>query len=170
MRSSSDGHERDEAVHHRRRAFEVSRIFAGSFIASTCIHRCGFSGSCLRRRCQPSIGLPRCSSFRRSTRVSGFRRSRRWRRHPVITSNVSSLPEVVGDAALLIDPMDPGALAAAMGRVLGEAALRAELIRRGHARVGGFSWERSVTPVPEVDMELAGCSVAHGVQGSSARG
>ena len=46
---------------------------------------------------------------------------------PVITSNVSSLPEVVGDAALLIDPMDAGAIADAMARVLGDAALRADL-------------------------------------------
>ena len=65
---------------------------------------------------------------------------------PVITSNVSSLPEVVGDAALLIDPMDAGAIADAMARVLGDAALRAELVRRGHERVKAFSWERSVGP------------------------
>jgi len=63
---------------------------------------------------------------------------------PVITSNVSSLPEVVGDAALLIDPMDAGAIADAMVRVLGDAALRAELVRRGYARVKTFSWDRSV--------------------------
>ncbi len=45
---------------------------------------------------------------------------------PVVTSNVSSLPEVVGDAALLIDPMDAGAIADAMTRVLSDAALRAD--------------------------------------------
>ena len=56
---------------------------------------------------------------------------------PVITSNVSSLPEVVGDAALLIDPMDAGAIADAMARVLGDAALRAELdAARPRARQG----------------------------------
>ena len=66
---------------------------------------------------------------------------------PVITSNVSSLPEVVGDAALLIDPMDAGAIADAMARVLGDAALRAELIRRGRERVKAFSWDRSVARV-----------------------
>ena len=52
---------------------------------------------------------------------------------PVITSNVSSLPEVVGDAALLIDPYDPAAIAAAMRRVLTEPALREDLRRRGLA-------------------------------------
>jgi glycosyltransferase involved in cell wall biosynthesis len=80
---------------------------------------------------------------------------------PVITSNVSSLPEVVGDAAILIDPMDAGAIADAMARVLAEPALRAELIRRGHERVKAFSWERSVTRVHEVYAEL----VAAGARG-----
>lgn len=59
---------------------------------------------------------------------------------PVITSNVSSLPEVVGDAAVLVDPLDPAAIAAAMARVLGDATLRRDLIARGHARVRAFSW------------------------------
>jgi glycosyltransferase involved in cell wall biosynthesis len=80
---------------------------------------------------------------------------------PVITSNVSSLPEVVGDAALLIDPMDAGALADAMARVLGDARLAAELIRRGRERVKAFSWERSVARVREVYVEVAGAT-AHG--------
>jgi glycosyltransferase involved in cell wall biosynthesis len=75
---------------------------------------------------------------------------------PVITSNVSSLPEVVGDAALLIDPMDAGAIADAMARVLGEPGLRADLVRRGTERVRAFSWERSVARIHEVYAELAG--------------
>ena len=74
---------------------------------------------------------------------------------PVVASNVSSLPEVVGDAALLIDPMDPGSIADAMARVLGDAGLRTELIRRGHERVKAFSWERSVARVREVYAEVA---------------
>jgi len=75
---------------------------------------------------------------------------------PVITSNVSSLPEVVGDAAVLIDPLDASALADAMARVIGDSALRAELVRRGHERVKAFSWERSVTRIRDVYDELAG--------------
>ena len=75
---------------------------------------------------------------------------------PVITSNVSSLPEVVGDAAVLIDPMDAGAIAAAMARVLGDPQLREDLIRRGHERIKAFSWERSVARVRQVYGELAG--------------
>ena len=73
---------------------------------------------------------------------------------PVITSNVSSLPEVVGDAALLIDPMNASAIADAIGRVLGDTSLRAELIRRGRERVKRFSWERSAARVFEVYSEL----------------
>jgi glycosyltransferase involved in cell wall biosynthesis len=61
----------------------------------------------------------------------------------VVTSNVSSLPEVVGDAALLIDPLDPAALAAAMSQVLGDDVLRADLVRRGHIRAQAFSWARA---------------------------
>ncbi|MFI5177807.1 MAG: glycosyltransferase family 4 protein [Vicinamibacterales bacterium] len=78
---------------------------------------------------------------------------------PVITSNVSSLPEVVGDAALLIDPMDPTAIADAMARVLGDPALRAELVRRGRERVTAFSWDRSAARTHEVYAELVGRTV-----------
>jgi glycosyltransferase involved in cell wall biosynthesis len=79
---------------------------------------------------------------------------------PVITSNVSSLPEVVGDAALMIDPTDSGAIADAMARVLGDEALRANLICRGRERVKAFSWQRSVARIREVYAELVG-TVAH---------
>ena len=73
---------------------------------------------------------------------------------PVITSNVSSLPEVVGDAALLIDPYEPAAIEAAMRRVLTEPALRDDLRARGLARVKEFSWERSVRRIREVYDEV----------------
>ena len=81
---------------------------------------------------------------------------------PVITSNVSSLPEVVGDAALLIDPLDPQAIADAMARVLTDEALRADLIRRGHARVQAFRWERSVARIRDVYREVAAKASRHG--------
>jgi glycosyltransferase involved in cell wall biosynthesis len=74
---------------------------------------------------------------------------------PVITSNVSSLPEVVGDAALLIDPMDAGAIADAMSRVLEQPSLREDLIRRGYERLKAFSWERSVARIRQVYGEVA---------------
>ena len=61
---------------------------------------------------------------------------------PVVCSNVSSLPEVAGDAAVLVDPLDVEELAAAMERVLRDEELRAELIERGFEQVRKFSWER----------------------------
>ena len=73
---------------------------------------------------------------------------------PVVTSNLSSLPEVVGDAALLIDPYDPQAIADAMRRVLTEPALRDDLRRRGFERVRHFSWERSVARVRQIYDEV----------------
>jgi len=73
---------------------------------------------------------------------------------PVITSNVSSLPEVVGQAALMIDPYEPSAIADAMYRVLTDAPLRAELIQLGFARAREFSWERSIKRVREIYEEV----------------
>ena len=68
---------------------------------------------------------------------------------PVITSNVSSLPEVVGDAALLIDPHEPEAIADAMHRVLHDAgAARGRCARAAWRRAREFSWERSIAARP----------------------
>jgi glycosyltransferase involved in cell wall biosynthesis len=61
---------------------------------------------------------------------------------PVMTSNNSSLPEVAGDAALLVDPHDVDAIAAAMYRLATDDALCAELVRRGFENVKRFSWEK----------------------------
>ncbi|MFZ5425336.1 MAG: glycosyltransferase family 4 protein [Thermodesulfobacteriota bacterium] len=60
---------------------------------------------------------------------------------PVVTSSVSSLPEVAGDAALLVDPLDTDAIATAMARLEMDAALRVDLKARGLARAALFSWE-----------------------------
>src|SRR6185503_13293951 len=73
---------------------------------------------------------------------------------PVVTSNVSSLPEVVGNAALLIPPTDAAAIADAIARVLNQPGLRAELVERGFERVKQFSWGRSVARVRQVYGEL----------------
>jgi glycosyltransferase involved in cell wall biosynthesis len=73
---------------------------------------------------------------------------------PVITSNVSSLPEVVGTAAILIDPYEPDEIAHAMRRVLTDEALREDLRARGLARVKEFSWDRSVRRVREIYGEV----------------
>jgi len=73
---------------------------------------------------------------------------------PVITSNVSSLPEVVGDAAELIDPLQPEAMADAMRRVLTNQTLREEMRQRGFERARAFSWERSIARVREIYSEV----------------
>lgn len=60
---------------------------------------------------------------------------------PVICSNASSLPEVVGEAGVLLPPTDAAAWTQALGRVLSDAALRADLCARGPLRAQQFSWE-----------------------------
>ena len=62
---------------------------------------------------------------------------------PVVTSNTSSLPEVAGDAALLIDPNDPIHLANAVLKVISDSQLRNELIQKGKARAKLFSWDKT---------------------------
>ncbi len=62
---------------------------------------------------------------------------------PVICSNASSLPEVVGEGGILFEPRDVGALAAALTRVLADPGLCAQLRERGLARARKFSWERA---------------------------
>ena len=61
---------------------------------------------------------------------------------PVITSNTSSLPEVAGDAAILVDPENVEAIAEAMRRVLAGPALAQELRAKGLERAKQFTWER----------------------------
>lgn len=60
---------------------------------------------------------------------------------PVMTSNVSSLPEVAGEAALLVDPADVHAIAKALSELVGDADLRAVLSAAGVARASRFTWE-----------------------------
>lgn len=62
---------------------------------------------------------------------------------PVVASSATSLPEVVGDAGLLVDPADVEGWTAALERVLGDAEVHAELRRRGLRRAAGFSWQRA---------------------------
>ena len=60
---------------------------------------------------------------------------------PVVASNVSAMPEVAGDAAMLVDPRDVDGLASAIAQVLRDGALRARLRVAGIARARQFSWE-----------------------------
>lgn len=73
----------------------------------------------------------------------------------VITSNQTSLPEVVGDAALMVPPTDVQAIADAIRRVLDEPQLKQRLIDSGHRRAAQFSWDDSTRIVADVLQRLA---------------
>ena len=62
---------------------------------------------------------------------------------PVITSNVTSMPEVAGDAALLVDPFKPDEISTAMKKIMNSEELRKELIAKGCEQVKRFSWDLS---------------------------
>ncbi len=69
---------------------------------------------------------------------------------PVVCSNATSLPEVTGDAALLVDPTDCADIATAMRWVLSDRALRNELRRRGLDQARRFTWERTAAKTVDV--------------------
>lgn len=62
---------------------------------------------------------------------------------PVITSNISSMPEAGGDAALYVDPTDAQDIAQKIDKMLTDSHLRAELVKKGYAQVKKFSWEKA---------------------------
>jgi len=74
---------------------------------------------------------------------------------PVVTSNVSSLPEVAGDAAVLVDPYLPQAIADGIHTVLTDETLRRSLRQKGLARAAQFSWEQSVRRVLDIYRDAA---------------
>jgi len=75
---------------------------------------------------------------------------------PVVTSNVSSLPEVAGDAALLVNPENVFEIARAIEDVLLDEGLRGELITKGKCQAARYSWDRTAREVLEVYREAAG--------------
>jgi glycosyltransferase involved in cell wall biosynthesis len=74
---------------------------------------------------------------------------------PVITSATASMPEVAGDAAILVDPHDPKAIAEGIARVLAEDRLREALIQKGLARAQGFTWDSVAQKTLELYAALA---------------
>jgi glycosyltransferase involved in cell wall biosynthesis len=75
---------------------------------------------------------------------------------PVMTANNSSLPEIAGDAALLVDPSDVDAIADAMLRLSRDEELRQDLIAKGHANVARFSWAKAARETMAVLLKAAG--------------
>jgi len=76
---------------------------------------------------------------------------------PVVTSNVSSLPEVVGKAAVLVNPENVFEIRKALYRVLTDQALRARMKERGYEQTAKFSWETSVQRILSVYRQVAEC-------------
>src|SRR5690606_25195363 len=74
---------------------------------------------------------------------------------PVVTSNVSSLPEVTGDAAILVDPLSVEAIADGIRRVLTDRELADALRSRGLARAREFSWERAATALRRIYADVS---------------
>lgn len=74
---------------------------------------------------------------------------------PVVSSNTTSIPEVVGDAGLLVNPDDEVALAAAMGKVLSDPALVARLVNEGLEQAVHFSWIESARRVRQQYLALS---------------
>jgi glycosyltransferase involved in cell wall biosynthesis len=74
---------------------------------------------------------------------------------PVVTSNVSSLPEVVGNAAVLVNPENVFEIMRALHRVLMDKPLRERMKQRGYQQATRFSWEISVRRVLDVYCQVA---------------
>jgi glycosyltransferase involved in cell wall biosynthesis len=77
---------------------------------------------------------------------------------PVLASNVSALPELVGDAGLLVNPTDAAAIAAGLESLLSDTDLRARLSARGRARAGEYSWDAAARRTSEVLRAAAGAT------------
>ena len=73
---------------------------------------------------------------------------------PVITSNVTSIPEVCGDAPHYVDPRDESALTEAIRTVLADAGYRRELVQRGIDRVKRYDWRKSAERMLEIARSL----------------
>lgn len=73
---------------------------------------------------------------------------------PVLTSNTSSLPEICGDAARLVDPTDDAAITAAIDELLSDEAARRELSQRGFERARRYDWHRSAARFSEIAHEV----------------
>jgi hypothetical protein len=73
---------------------------------------------------------------------------------PVVTSQVTAMPEVAGDAALLVDPLDVHAMAQAMQRVLSDKKLRQSLVRKGRERARPYTWESTCSQYCDMYEEL----------------
>ncbi|MFA5859735.1 MAG: glycosyltransferase family 1 protein [Elusimicrobiota bacterium] len=75
---------------------------------------------------------------------------------PVIASNTSSLPEVVGDAGIMVDPLDVQQLTIAMSNVLNNSVLRSEMVRKGYRQAEKFNWHSAAVRVVDSINKMKG--------------
>ena len=75
---------------------------------------------------------------------------------PVVTANTSSLPEVVGEAGIMVNPYDTSSLVQAMRRVLTDDKLRDNMVRKGLEQSKKFSWEKTTELTLQVYNKVAG--------------
>jgi len=108
---------KDEVVFSGRLAFEKLQQAVASALALTYVSY--FEG----------FGIPIVEAFNAGT--------------PVITSNITSMPEVAGDAALLVDPFSIESISGAMMRIAKDEKLRKTLVEKGMERAKNFSWQKS---------------------------
>ena len=74
---------------------------------------------------------------------------------PVVASNATSVPEVVGDAGLYVDPLDTQSIASAMAEMLSDEGLRQRMIEKGKAQASAFTWAHTFERTVEFYRELA---------------
>lgn len=104
-------------------------VFSGRLNSDELVHVLGSSLALTYVSYFEGFGIPIVEAFRCGV--------------PVITSNVTSMPEVAGDAALLVNPFQPLSIAGAMKRVAEDVSLRQDLIRKGHIRKNEFTWQKT---------------------------
>jgi glycosyltransferase involved in cell wall biosynthesis len=75
---------------------------------------------------------------------------------PVLTSNVSSLPEAGGDAAMYFNPEDTADIAEKIDKVISDSKLRDEMVKKGYNQVKKFSWEKTAKETLKVLEEVGG--------------
>lgn len=76
---------------------------------------------------------------------------------PVVASNASSLPEVTGDAAMLVDPEDAAGIAGAVEMVISSGEVRAGLVEKGRARATAFTWRRTAEETRKIYEQAIAC-------------
>jgi glycosyltransferase involved in cell wall biosynthesis len=77
---------------------------------------------------------------------------------PVLASETTSLPEVLGGSGLLVDPEDPDSIAERMARIVGDPALRLALAEKSRQRASFFSWHKAAEQTLRLYLELLGRS------------